>query len=387
MKRLFAIFVSLLLSVFLLCPISASAYVVDDSDYPFGDIIWNLSNNIPDMEEYPYWMIAIVPFVSASGSINYYSPVLHCFSCSTELVYFQLKSDGYYFNNFNENSVQFSFSNLKASGVIYPDKVPYSFTFSFSSSNGSVYSLPRCVFDNFNVGQFPFSLEGNPEAYKSHSCVLYSNFDIYGSDGRLLQYANTEDFKAHAPFLRDSLIDYTSYVPPTTYNYEVQEGDSETLQTSKGIYARVQDVIQAIANLPSRIAESLSSLLSNLKDGLLDGLKYLFVPSDNLFTALIERIHSRFNFVFQLIDLADYLIHTNFDSYSSVPPDFTITLPDSWGGRTYQVFSPDGSNIWIVFSQYRTFAHNIIIAITTYLAIRKAKKRLPALLNGEEFKS
>ena len=387
MKRFLIVFTSLLLTLCFLRPVRASAYIVDSEDYDLDDITFNLSSNLPDMEDFPYWMIALNPSCNADGSYKSCWLIIECFSCSTDNVYFKLGNDGYYFQAFNENGVNFSYSRRAGEALFNLPSPNLSYTLSLTTSSYSEFNLARCVFDNYHESDFPFSLIGNPESYKSHACVLYSNFDIYGSDGIILQYANTADLKAHAPFLRDSLIDYTSYVPPTTYNYEIQEGDSETLQTSKGIYARVQDVIQAIANLPHNIANALSSLFTSLQNGILSGLETLFVPSDNLFIDLIDLLHSRFNFVFQIADLADYILHANFDTSSQTPPDFTITLPESWGGREYHVFAPDGDNLWRYFNQYRTFAHSIIIAFATYFAIRKAKKRLPALLNAEEFKN
>ncbi len=286
------------------------------------------------------------------------------------------------------------------------------------------YGSPSCnslVFPDYEIaGQLPAGYEviacTHDLIYKDENGkenVLY-----YGSESLYLSYFE-EGFKPNfAPHTVDR-------EPPTEAPTEAPTSKPDTsqeqLDTSKGILGTLKDVLSFIINLPSNIANALSSLLDSLeagitlalntiKDDILEGLKLLFVPSnDNKWYDAVYLFKEKFGFVFQIFELGDFLLHYNF---SESPPDFSMNFdenthyldgsvngvsgsggsgshggggasrPDSGHVLHWGTFTVDILDLGLI-EPYRQLIRNISIAVMWYFFLRKLRKKLPDVINGQ----
>lgn len=113
--------------------------------------------------------------------------------------------------------------------------------------------------------------------------------------------------------------------------------------TSKGILAKVKDILQGIIELPSKIANSLSGFFQNIVNALLslgsfivDGIKGLFLPSDGFFSSVFDDMQvffsDRFGFLWypfdKVLDFCNLFV-------SGGTSDGNIPFPEvSWEGHT-----------------------------------------------------
>lgn len=390
LKKIFIVFTCLFL-LFTSYPIKASAIdYVDKSSFEklrfdfktFPDTVYN----------YDYWILTVEP--GGYSNTTSYKGVLYLIADmsydnfgSTEGI-LRFYTDTYPYNT-KLNSV---YTGGIGSSVDYEQSVYYNttsysaysdFTFAISSQSFKFPSsfISGFVFDNFNFDKFPI-YQGSTSNYTS-KMIIASNVDIYNQYGELLQYGNYYTLLKYFGGTLDAskITDYSGHetapgvvVEPTTSG---GAGDSQTskdqLETSKGIWGTVKDIFNSIANLPGKIADAISGFFTDLKDGLLEGLKYLFIPSDNLFLDLIDLVKSKFNFIFQIIEITDVLL--NYD-YSETPPDFNISFDTKWGNFDAQLIDLS------VFETYRNFVRGIILATSWYFFIRKLRKRIPDVING-----
>ena len=389
LKKIFIVFTCLFL-LFTSYPIKASAIdYVDKSSFEklrfdfktFPDTVYN----------YDYWILTVEP--GGYSNTTSYKGVLYLIADmsydnfgSTEGI-LRFYTDTYPYNT-KLNSV---YTGGIGSSVDYEQSVYYNttsysaysdFTFAISSQSFKFPSsfISGFVFDNFNFDKFPI-YQGSTSNYTS-KMIIASNVDIYNQYGELLQYGNYYTLLKYFGGTLDAskITDYSGHetapgvvVEPTTSG---GAGDSQTskdqLETSKGIWGTVKDIFNSIANLPGKIADAISGFFTDLKDGLLEGLKYLFIPSDNLFLDLIDLVKSKFNFIFQIIEITDVLLN----DYSETPPDFNISFDTKWGNFDAQLIDLS------VFETYRNFVRGIILATSWYFFIRKLRKRIPDVING-----
>lgn len=171
---------------------------------------------------------------------------------------------------------------------------------------------------------------------------------------------------------------------PTTEAPTIGEGDYEgdSAETSKNILDNVKQILTNIANLPKNIANAIynffSDLLSgiltglnNLKDGLIQGLKDLFIPSDNAFTDIKDIVNEKFGFISQIKDLLSAFVNYTFAD-SDTPPEFNI----NYKGKEISIID------WSLYAPYRMTVHFIIIAISYLSFIMRLYKRLPGYIGG-----
>lgn len=160
--------------------------------------------------------------------------------------------------------------------------------------------------------------------------------------------------------------------PPTT-----KPVDEEQLEVSNNILENIKTVVTNIINLPAKIADAIGGFFTSLGETLLNGLEYLFVPSDNLFEDLINLLHEKFEFVFQILEIGDFIIDYDFDDS---PPDASVDFSGkkglNWGSGKIQFIN------WEMIEPYRDLIKNLTIAIAWYFFIRKVQKRLPDIING-----
>lgn len=263
--------------------------------------------------------------------------------------------------------------------------------FNRGSSFYSSFSYNGLVFDNYNLDKFP-TYEGASSNYTS-KIILASNVDIYNQYGELLQYGNYYTFLQYFGGTLDAskIKDWSGHetapgvvVEPTTGG---TGGDSQTskdqLETSKGIWGTVKDIFNSISSLPEKIANAISGFFDNLLNGIIEGLKFLFVPSDNLFDDLVELIKNKFGFVFQIIEIGDFLL--NFD-FSDTPPDLSFDFSNYNGSSRFIQFL-NGFKFelldWSVIDPYRGFIRGLISAITWYFFLKSLPKTLVNLINGQ----
>lgn len=398
LKRFLSFFSCLVFLVFsfVSIPVNAIDYQGDKSAFEGLRFKFSTTSSVPDsVYNYDYWLLTLSPH--SYSNITTYKSTLYLISDSsyenfgsTEGV-LRVYTDIYPYNT-KINSV---YTGNPGSPTDYEQSVyylcPYSssssdYTFTFSSSSSFPSSfVSGFVFDNYNFDKFPV-YDGSSSNYTS-KMIIASNVDIYNQYGELLQYGNYYTLLKYFGGTLDAskIKDWSGHetvpgvvVEPTTDSSSGGTvGDSQTskdqLETSKGIWGTVKDIFNSIASLPGKIADSISGFFTDLKDGLLEGLKYLFIPSDNLFLDLIDLVKSKFNFIFQIIEITDVLL--NYD-YSETPPDFNISFDTKWGNFDAQLIDLS------VFETYRNFVRGIILATSWYFFIRKLRKRIPDVING-----
>lgn len=175
----------------------------------------------------------------------------------------------------------------------------------------------------------------------------------------------------------------TSEPPATT-----EQQNDEQLETSKGIFGSVKDILTKVRSIPGDIADKLSSSFTDLKDGITgklnevkqgianianaigNKLKELFVPDEIEAIADIKNtVNEKFPFISQLADIFDGLFTF---SDSSSPPTFTF----SWKGAEAPIidFAP--------FVSLRTPIHVIIALFVWIRFVMWLVDYVPKLLGG-----
>lgn len=198
-----------------------------------------------------------------------------------------------------------------------------------------------------------------------------NDVQIYTGNEKLLNELFTADYPLPFYITHDT----TSGI--TTTSTTTKPVDEEQLEVSNSILDNIKTVVTNIINLPSKIAEAIGGFFTSLGETLLNGLEYLFVPSDNLFEDLINLLHEKFEFVFQILEIGDFIIDYDFDDS---PPDASVDFSGkkglNWGSGKIQFIN------WEMIEPYRNLIKNLTLAIAWYFFIRKVQKRLPDIING-----
>lgn len=252
------------------------------------------------------------------------------------------------------------FSNCNISGVTSD---PTLFIWSTSSFDaGDASPVFTCAADNVVNA---FSSEAFLQAFYSENASDPVTFSIPG--------------RAH--YVACSVFTFTDPAPPSG-----SEDDDD--ETSKGILANVRAIFSRVKDLPSNIAEKLSSSFSDLKEGITsklnevkqgvldiadkigNKLKELFVPDEiEAITDIKNTVNEKFPFLSQLADIFDGLFSF---SDSSTPPTFTF----SWKGADAPIidFAP--------FVSLRTPIHVIIALFVWIRFVMWLVDYVPKLLGG-----
>lgn len=128
--------------------------------------------------------------------------------------------------------------------------------------------------------------------------------------------------------------------------------------------------MEGLESLGTGIAGSLNDLGAAIINGLIDGLKELFVPSYNPIDEVKSKIENKYTFLSQISEISNSLF-AGF-SESSAPPSFTVT----YRGKTMTIVD------FSAFVSYRSTVHGIIIAIAWTTFILWLIKFVPQLLKG-----
>ena len=387
---------------FLSTLLNASSAFLQDTE-PYSSIRFKFGfSDISALYNYDYWLLLSRPF--SATSTNKCSLCLFLVDDMSEENYgtsegvLRVFTDAYPYNSY----IPTVYTGI-GFPVDYEQSVYYSSPSSFSYISGSTYTIQSShkktlsssfnglVFDNYNSDKFPV-YEGASSTYTSWS-VIASNVDIYNQYNVLVQKGNYHTLFQYFNGALDStkITDYSgSEVAPGVTDSTLPSssgGDSQTskdqLETSKGIWGTVKDIFNSIASLPEKIANAISGFFDNLLNGIIEGLKFLFVPSDNLFDDLVELIKNKFGFVFQIIEIGDFLL--NFD-FSDTPPDLSFDFSNYNGSSRFIQFL-DGFKFelldWSVINPYRGFIRGLISAITWYFFLKSLPKTLVNLINGQ----
>lgn len=190
-------------------------------------------------------------------------------------------------------------------------------------------------------------------------------------------------------------------IVPTTYEFKAID-DTKGLLGS--IIELIQNIITGITELPSKIANSLKTFFDNIVNAvtnignliknaivdlgnfLIDGIKNLFIPTEDDITAMQDKwntlLEDRFGALYQVIDLIhDYASAFTEQSKGTITfPSVTIPLGEAdfvFGGWEVKVV-PDGFNI--VFDTLKL----IISILCTCLFANGLKNRFEKLVGGSD---
>ena len=380
---------------------NASASYYQDKE-PFKSLyISGASSYASNIYNYDYIILYASRFNTSDKSVDCYDVALYLISDSSDFkgkLYFScgkypdttfLYSGTHETSSITTNYSFYKYSFCNVSNDIYLS--PSNTTLHFRSHGSLSSNLNRFSFDTYNFEKFP--VYKGASSVQTSGIVLASNVDLYDYNGNLLQYGNYYTLLQYFDGGLDPLKihDYSGHetapgvvVEPTTGG---TGGDSQTskdqLETSKGIWGTVKDIFNSIASLPEKIANAISGFFDNLLNGIIEGLKFLFVPSDNLFDDLVELIKNKFGFVFQIIEIGDFLL--NFD-FSDTPPDLSFDFSNYNGSSRFIQFL-NGFKFelldWSVIDPYRGFIRGLISAITWYFFLKSLPKTLVNLINGQ----
>lgn len=380
------------LSIFIVCCAfalcSSVSMLVNASYYstvsPYSTYTFGISSSIKDTcYNYDYWVLCCQHYSVSSSSNNYYLVLVADESeetFGTEEGVLRFSTSEYPYNT-KLNSLYTHYDGISTD---YAESC-YLRCNSSSTENSEIWFYNKYffdsdesymsgfIFDNYNVDKFP-SYEGETSTYTSIS-ILASNVDIYDYEGNLLQYGNYYTLLQYFNGGVDgSLItDYSGLetAPGVTESTESGSGDSssEQLEVSNNILTNVKNIVKSIFDLPNAIANAIKGFFDSLQNGLIEGLKSLFIPSDNLFQDFKTTIESKFKFIDQITDLGEALINAEF---GDEPPSNKLTIY----GSTVEFMN------WDLYEEYKELIDGIIIAVSYYFYIQKLIKRIPGVIGG-----
>ena len=277
-------------------------------------------------------------------------------------------------------------------------------------------SIPPIYYDcniySKNINTIPFFSDYDQENYPCTNSGYYEivacNRDIifYDNSGVSLSGANfVTIFKGDENYLNSFFADgYKPVYPDFEYQPVTQpttepassssSGDNtEQVKTSKNILENVKNLLKSIGNLPGKVFDAFSSVLSSIAQGisdlvtfstdffinffsrLADALKNifvtLFVPDDDgILSEIKDIITTKFGFFSQFVSFGETLINSNFGKEE--PKSFSFTLY----GNTWNLID------WSVVAPYRSTIRTITIIVNYYWFIQKTIKRIPGVIGG-----
>lgn len=372
-----------------LFPLNSAAIDYVDR-HSFDDVRFRFSgNSIPDtVYNYDYWILYVYP--SSYSDTSKYCYGLYLIADNSYENFGSVEGSLYFYTDTYPYNTKLNavYTGNPGPSLDYEQSTEYpSVNSSFITSSDGVFSLrgwtnsfPSSyvggwVFDNYNFDKFP-TYQGSSSNYTS-KIVLASNVDIYNQYGQLLQYGNYYTLLQYFCGVLDSskITDYSGHEIAPGVVVESTTGSSsdgtsqEQLETSKGIFGTVKNIFDSLSELPSKIANAISGFFTTLKDGIIDGLKFLFIPSENLFDNLKDKFFSKFGFISQLSSLVYDLRSITYDDK---PPENKITLY----GVTVNFVN------WEFYDDYRELINNIIIIISYYIFFWNIRRRLPDIIGG-----
>ncbi|MBO5454504.1 MAG: hypothetical protein J6A69_11195 [Clostridia bacterium] len=306
----------------------------------------------------------------------------------------------------NQTHISYSSSNLYRFTQISKDNSVTPPVYSFKNEYSSVcLNYPK---NSSYKSDFIFPDIDNFNSSSSGFEVIACNRDIvaYDSSGVSLSGANfVTIFKGDENYLNSFFADgYKPVYPSFEYQPVTQpstepassssSGDNtEQVKTSKNILENVKNLLKSIGNLPGKVFDAFSSVLSSIAQGisdlvtfstdffinffsrLADALKNifvtLFVPDDDgILSEIKDIITTKFGFFSQFVSFGETLINSNFGKEE--PKSFSFTLY----GNTWNLID------WSVVAPYRSTIRTITIIVNYYWFIQKTIKRIPGIIGG-----
>lgn len=346
---------------FFVRPFSAKAVV-----YPVFrfDNSYIISDDTINLHGYPWAYI-----LSYNQAINkfyfccIFLPVNELDKSSIDLTYDSSQGNFSIYNQFTNGL--YCFANYTSS---VSNSIPY---INFSMTSTSSYNLfsshyiPGYVFDNSPEINIP---SGGDSVIASNVDLVYKGTVLHaGSQAELESYFDSA-----------ALPKFFSSDSSGTVSTGSGDNSAKQVQISNNILTNIKSIISSISNLPSRIADSISSFFSDVKNGIVDalyfvlnsiiqGLKDLFVPSPDIFDGINNEFSSRFGFIYQIKDLVFSFISSDF-SYST--PDFPITIY----GTSVNVSAFD------FFDKYKSLIHGIILSFAWIPFLIRLFRRIPSII-------
>lgn len=407
LKRFTSILVALVLFFCFIVSVPVYASIDYQDKSTFSNVRFTFGSVPETVYNYDYWVLYVSPY--SYSDTSKYSFGLYLIADNSYENFGSVEGSLYFYTDTYPYNTKLNavYSGNPGVAIDYEQSTEYpnanssyiSFTDSSVSLRGWTGSFPSSyvggwVFDNYNLDKFP-TYQGSTSNYTS-KMILASNVDMYDQYGNLLQYGNYYTLLQYFGGTLDSskITDYSGHetapgvvVEPTTSSSSggTSGGDSQTskdqLETSKGIWGTVKDVFNKlveiagnIISLPFDIAVAVGQILrdalESLKNDILDGLKSLFVPSDNLFNDMRYLLEEKFKFVNQIIELIfDFSAVTWIDS---VPPESNVTLY----GVTVSFMN------WEFYDDYRDIINTITIIVSYYWFVKRLIRKMPKLIGG-----
>ena len=365
------------------------------SNYPVFKFDLELDNNIA-----PYPWAYLLMYNQSSNNYKLYIVFNdYEFYNETYLTCYYYKSGPSFLISRSEQS---HLSNIKIYDINFKTKD--------SSSIPPIYY--DCNIYSQNKNSIPFLSDYDQENYPCTNSGYYEivacNRDIVFCDnsGVSLSGANfVTIFKGDENYLNSFFADgYKPVYPDFEYQPVTQpttepassssSGDNtEQVKTSKNILENVKNLLKSIGNLPGKVFDAFSSVLSSIAQGisdlvtfstdffinffsrLADALKNifvtLFVPDDDgILSEIKDIITTKFGFFSQFVSFGETLINSNFGKEE--PKSFSFTLY----GNTWNLID------WSVVAPYRSTIRTITIIVNYYWFIQKTIKRIPGVIGG-----
>ena len=128
------------------------------------------------------------------------------------------------------------------------------------------------------------------------------------------------------------------------------------------------------------IAESIGNLANNIKEGLIDGLKGLFVPEEGYFDSKFQELTAKFAFWRSITDTID-VFKNFFENHNfNEPPTITVNLSSAQGDYDYGQSAMAIDLSW--YEPYRDVVDAILSGILWLFFVWNTWNDLPNLING-----
>ncbi|MDE6775298.1 MAG: hypothetical protein K2J37_03225 [Ruminococcus sp.] len=356
----------------------ASSKVTEDDCY--GNVSASVTDKLSGLTV-SYSFPCCITKVTIYTDFNYRSKI----ACNLRLdiIYYvngSRKTGWLYYGLSETNSIDFNLNGIYDNSTGYSSFLNSTFNYRYKNSAGGTSS------SFFNIGYFTsyfvcnneminkqftqtfFGTEyGLPPAFNidnkfsANTVINNNNFDFdVAIDSAVNKILNSyRDFYSNQPAPGDSMTEINN----NSYNYITITKDKEP-DDSGGGGSSSDDT-----GISNSILTNILNAITNIKNGFIEGIEYLFKPSDNLFIELQEVIETKFDFVHQIIELGNIVITADF---SDSPPDNTITIY----GKEINFVD------WSLYDTYKPVIDGIIIVVSYYFYVQKLIKRIPGIIGG-----
>ena len=103
-----------------------------------------------------------------------------------------------------------------------------------------------------------------------------------------------------------------------------------------------------------------------------DLLEELFIPNEDHFGDLNDKINSKFGFIGQVKELVYTLFNLNEEEGYESTPNWSVT----YEGVTVDIID------WTPFEKYRSYFHGLVLSIMWISFLHRLYKRIPAIIYG-----